>query len=511
MAQRPNDLSPQKGGWHLWGAELRSLREQSELSCRGLAKLVNYDPSTVSKAENAIRPPSLDLARACDEVLHTNGTLADLRATIIDSSVAHRSASLVGSPCQHCDNPVTGVNDAQPRRLERPLEPADPIVLTTNAEGRTVYLSATRRPVHADDRDLPLVSHDRRHLAESDNARRRELLRLFNIIETLLAMPPSDTSLDTDRIHHTSDDHPSRLGAAKLDEYAELNSHLWRVFALSISKDETMPLVRRQLDVLIASLRQPHSLATHHRICALAGDLLQLAGEIFFDGDHYTEAAHCYTIAATASKEASAFDLWACAMTRHAFISVYERQFDKAAPMLELAAALAQRGDSSLSTRHWVSAVQAETFAGLGDRDGCERALDLAEQVCHLDDPVHNSGWLRFDGSRLAEERGTCYVALGRPDLAEANLTYSLNQAMTTRRRASVLTDLAMIAVQRSDPGLVVAYADIVLNTAHQTGSGVISRKLEVLQRHLTPLLGDKKIHQLHTQITALIRHTVTR
>ena len=33
--------------------------------------------------------------------------------------------------------------------------------------------------------------------------------------------------------------------------------------------------------------------------------------------------------------------------------------------MLELAAALARRGDPALSTRHWVAAVQAETFAGL--------------------------------------------------------------------------------------------------------------------------------------------------
>lgn len=90
MAHRSNDLSPQKGGWHLWGAELRCLREQSGLFCRRLAKLVNYDPSTVSKAENAIRPPSLDLARACDEALHVNGTLTDLRASIIDSSLVHR-------------------------------------------------------------------------------------------------------------------------------------------------------------------------------------------------------------------------------------------------------------------------------------------------------------------------------------------------------------------------------------------------------------------------------------
>lgn len=99
---------------------------------------------------------------------------------------------------------------------------------------------------------------------------------------------------------------------------------------------------------------------------------------------------HCYTLAATASKEANAFDLWACAMTRHAFISVYERRFDKAAPMLELAVGLAHRGDGTLSTRYWASAVRAYALAGVGELDACQRALDLAEQVHQLTGPVHN-------------------------------------------------------------------------------------------------------------------------
>jgi hypothetical protein len=54
-------------------------------------------------------------------------------------------------------------------------------------------------------------------------------------------------------------------------------------------------------------------------------------------------------------------------MTRHAFIEMYERRFDKASPMLELAARLARRGDGALSTRYWVFSVQAQAFAGLGN------------------------------------------------------------------------------------------------------------------------------------------------
>ncbi|WP_020669634.1 hypothetical protein [Amycolatopsis nigrescens] len=191
-------------------------------------------------------------------------------------------------------------------------------------------------------------------------------------------------------------------------------------------------------------------------------------------------------------------------MTRHAYLSFYERRFDAAAPMLDLAASLAQRGDTALSTRYWVAAVQAETYAGLGDLASCQRALDAAEPVRELAGPVHNGGWLRFDGARLAEERGTCYTRLGRTDLAETALNDALRQAMSPRRRASVLTDLAMIGTHRRDPDQVLTYADAALNEVRQSGSGMISRKLRELQHHLPPLLHDKQIQRLNADIAAL-------
>ncbi|MGH9960300.1 MAG: transcriptional regulator, partial [Pyrinomonadaceae bacterium] len=241
----------------------------------------------------------------------------------------------------------------------------------------------------------------------------------------------------------------------------------------------------------------------HRRLCALASELLQLAGEVFFDANMYSDAAYCYNLAATASKEADAFDLWACSITRHAFIEMYERRFDKAAPMLELAARLARRGNGALSTRYWVSSVQAQAFAGLGQLVACQRALDAAEQVRELSDDASNGGWLRFDGSRLAEERGACYVQLQRPDLAESALGDALRQGLSARRRASVLTDLGMIGLQRGDVGQLISHAEAALEIATQTGSGFISRKLQKLQGHLAPLLGNSQVRQLDQQIVA--------
>lgn len=121
-----------------------------------------------------------------------------------------------------------------------------------------------------------------------------------------------------------------------------------------------------------------------------------------------------------------------------------------ASPILA-AAQVAQRGDGQLSTRYWVAAVQAEAYAGLGDLDACNRALDHADQVHTLTGQINNGGWLRFDGSRLAEERGTCYLELRRPDLADKSLTAALELDLSPRRRGAVLAELATLGVERGD------------------------------------------------------------
>ncbi|WP_327591339.1 hypothetical protein OHA25_60415 (plasmid) [Nonomuraea sp. NBC_00507] len=338
---------------------------------------------------------------------------------------------------------------------------------------------------------------------EIDEMNRRELLRLFSMAGVVVAAPPLDDEIDLQWVAHAS--RSGRVDQANLDQFEALNSHLWRVFVLAPSKAKVYPLVQDHLAVLVRSLQHPNGPAVRRRLCSLTADLFQLAGEIFFDGDRYTDAAHCYTLAATAGKEAEAFDLWACAMTRHAYIGVYERQYDKAEPMLDLALRLARRGDSSLSTRHWVAAVQAETWAGLGDLGACERALDQAALVRDLNGEVHTGGWLRFDGDRLAEERGTCYVALRRPDLAEQVLSQALAQSLSARRRGGVLIDLAVLGLQRGDRDQVVSYGESAVELARHTGSMFIARRLRGLQDQMKPLLHDQRMDTLNQDINSLI------
>ncbi len=287
--------------------------------------------------------------------------------------------------------------------------------------------------------------------------------------------------------------------------YRPMNEHLWKVYSLASSKRSVYPLVRDQAAELATALRRAGTETARKQLSQEAGDLFQLAGEILFDCSRYTDAAQCYTLAANAAKEAGNPDLWACALTRHAFIGLYgDQKYRETVPLLELAHAVAERGDSALSTRHWVAAVQAEVYAGIGELDACKHALDRAEKVHSLSGAVHNGGWLRFDGSRLAEERGACYVRLGRLDLAEGALTEALRVTLSRRRRGSVLTDLALLGTHRRDVDQIVGYAEDALDLAHQSASGYVARKLRGLQPKLAPFLSDHRVSDLHDRIKGL-------
>ncbi|HEU5333581.1 MAG TPA: helix-turn-helix transcriptional regulator [Actinocrinis sp.] len=65
-------------GITLFGTELRRKRTEAGLSLAGLAALVHYSRSHLSKVETGAKPPSTDLARRCDSILACDGRLAAL-------------------------------------------------------------------------------------------------------------------------------------------------------------------------------------------------------------------------------------------------------------------------------------------------------------------------------------------------------------------------------------------------------------------------------------------------
>jgi tetratricopeptide (TPR) repeat protein len=299
----------------------------------------------------------------------------------------------------------------------------------------------------------------------------------------LLSVAATNLALSTpasDRADPPRDD-------AQLTQLVTANAALWVAFGKATQKPAMLSAVRDQAQVVARELGAALGEAHHRMVCAVAGDLFQLAGEVFFDADRYSEAAHCYSIAVEASRETGAFDLWACALTRQAYIAIYDRRDREALQLLDAAGRVAENGDRSLATRHWVAAVAAEAHAGAGDVAACQRALDRAAELDALSGTVGNGGWLRFEGSRLAEQRGSCFTRLHRPDLAEPALREALSLDLSDRRRGLVLADLAVLAVRQGHIDEACSWGHAIIDIADRGHSGVIKRRLTDLQGRLAP------------------------
>lgn len=440
------------------GSVLRRYRKASPLDQTAIGRITAYSRTSISHIESGRQFPDREFWETADQALEAHGELLAGFDHVVAEEKRIRIAELQGRPVRR--------TDATPQPPRFPGSPRD--------------------------EDW------------QDDVNRRELLRLVAATGSLLAIP----AVDVDRVRY-AEAHPRNLDSATVDAYERLNATLWARFAESQSKREVLPAVRQQLVTLHTSLNEPQTERVRRRLCATAGDLFQLCGEAFFDSGNYAAAAQCYGEAAHVSKEAREPDLWACAMTRHAFISIYEHQFNGAAPLLEGAATLAVRGDPTRTTRYWVAAVQAQTYAGLGDLPACQRALDRAEHVADLDHKAPATGWLRFEGSRLDEERASCFVTLRRPDLAEPALNKALGQARSARRRGSVLVDLATVGAQRGDVDQLVMNGAAAVDSARQTASvGYVGRKLGGLREHLVSYLGDRHVRYLDSQIKDVVSVT---
>lgn len=229
---------------------------------------------------------------------------------------------------------------------------------------------------------------------------RRKILSLLGTAATLVLLPPHDELDAVEQVRRSGDP----------DQLQVLTTSLWQTYGLATNKQSVYPLVVDQLRTLITAIGEVRTDAERRTLCVIASELFQLAGEILFDGDFYTDALAFYGHAASAAKEGQAYDQWACALVRHGFVSMYDHQHREASTILDAAARIASRGDSQLPTRHWVAAVKAQAAAALNDLSGCEAALEAAQKITGQQSLTVPGGWLRFDGSRLDEERGTCLL-----------------------------------------------------------------------------------------------------
>jgi len=342
------------------------------------------------------------------------------------------------------------------------------------------------------------------HTLGSDDMERtrRELLRLLAYAgAALLVLPWPD--LDWERIDGALAK-PSRLDAAALRELEKINAYYWGIYRSALSKHSSLKGALGHLKSLVQLLQEPHGSSAHRRLCALASDLAQLVGEIFFDLNDHGSAQSCYTFAVAAAREAGHYDLWACALARNGYLPVYEQEYQAALPLLREARRVALRGDTSLTTRFWIDSIAAEAYAGLHNSSACQRALEGSHGVMGFQ-VVHSPAWSRFEGSRLPALRGGCFVRLEMPDTAFPALQEALQQVPSpVRRRAMILTDLALASVQQKEIEQACNYAGEAVAIASQSTSIMLIEGLRKVRGQLEPFADASSVRKLDRRLALL-------
>lgn len=321
---------------------------------------------------------------------------------------------------------------------------------------------------------------DNAHEGEDDEVYRRDILRLAGVAAAVAKVPST----------------APHSGGATATALTETTAGLWRQFTSAPTKQALLPQVRDHMRITAGVLTD--RTGPTRALLSTYAETLQLAGEIFFDARRYDDAAHAYALATSATEDP---DRRACAMIRHGYVCLYTGRTGDALAILDAARRVAADGDPGLPTRHWAASVQSQAYAAAGDAHGCERARETAAEVVHL--PAGPGlGWLRFDGTRLDEERGACQTRLRQYADATTTLTAVLDRRLSARRRGAVLADLIAAGAGRRDPDQVLTYAPEALTLAGE--SGAVASRLAAVRPALGHLRCDRRVARVAADISAL-------
>ena len=296
--------------------------------------------------------------------------------------------------------------------------------------------------------------------------------------------------------------HPVPIDDTVLQGYAALNRSLWQAFHAATRTQVLLAPALAQFRQLTGHAGRTQTAAHSRRLYALVAEVAQLVGLLYYHANQDAAAVRFYTASAGAAKAAGDYDLWATALVRHAFIPLFDRHPQRALPLLEDAARVARRGDSTLGTRYWVAAVSADPYAAVGDLTACERALGQAEGMGRLRAGAATNGtWLRCGEADVLENRGASLLTAGLPEQAEPAFRGALTSwPAPSRRRGLLLADLARTALRTRDAERACDYGRQAVAVARQC-SGMFVRSLRALDTDLDAYTDVPAVRELKEHI----------
>lgn len=335
---------------------------------------------------------------------------------------------------------------------------------------------------------------------KEDDVRRRQFLQYMSVVT-------GATMLDWDRLAAML---RGQLGPGDrvLVDDLEVITRSYARQVETVAPGSLLPALRSHLAVLSGSLHAGQPDEVRRRLLSLTGETAVLAGRLSWLLDNRGEARQCWNLACDLAKEAGDDTLLAEALgNQRVLYSTIPNRGQYGRPDRALAVLDAAVGrltpTSSPYARMMVLLLRAEDHAAIGNADASQRDLEAAEAALISAGGPHDGYYALWDAGRIAGYRGSCALALDRPEEASTVLEAALGQtsALLIGQRCAVMTDLATAyAMQREvehSAALLMQCAD----TAERTGMGELLQRVHGARVRLDPWRDAPEVRLLDERL----------
>jgi transcriptional regulator with XRE-family HTH domain len=339
---------------------------------------------------------------------------------------------------------------------------------------------------------------------KEDDVRRRQFLQYLSVVT-------GATMLDWERLAATLRGQLGPADRVLVDDLEAITRSYARQVE-TVAPSSLLPALRSHLAVLSGSLHGGQPADVRRRVLSLTGETALLTGRLSWLLDNRGEARRCWALAAELGREAGDATLIAATLGQQRVLhsTIPNRgQYgspDRALAVLDAAEARLS-STSSPFVRMMVLLARAEDRATTGDGDASQRDLEAAETALASATRPDDGLYALWDSARVAGYRGSCALALDRPEEASTVLEGALSATSESLigQRCAVVTDLAAAyALQREVEHSAALLMESV-DTAERAGLGELLQRVQGARRHLTPWQDAAAVQQLDERLALVV------
>jgi tetratricopeptide (TPR) repeat protein len=265
--------------------------------------------------------------------------------------------------------------------------------------------------------------------------------------------------------------------------------------------------VSGHLGAVMALLPVEQPEALRRRLAVVAGEAAGLAAWLHYDLNDRRAMQGCYTISTNVLQQAGHPALSAYVQGFRSIVRAAEGEFHDALALARGAGGMAARS-ATATTKSWLAGLEARARAHLGDRAGCLRVLNRAEEAIERARPEDDPEWMdSFDHDRFLVLAGSCYREIGNLPVAERMLGEAMAalDSSHTRRRSELLLELGAVHLERRELDEACRFAGDSMAAAAEAGSVVGIRRVRLFRRQLDEWADTRAVVALDERLASFL------